>query len=150
MNITFEPYSPARRIDCLSIFDANCPRFFAPNERIEYEQFLDGCPEDYLVCRMDGDVIGAFGLLPEGADARLSWIMLDPDVHGAGIGSRIVEFVRGHGRRRGVSRIHIAASHLSAPFFARFGAVESVRTVDGWGPGMHRVDMTWNVAEEGA
>ena len=37
--------------------------------------------------------------------------------------------------------IDIAASHLSAPFFARFGANEVSFTREGWGPAMHRVDM---------
>jgi hypothetical protein len=46
-------------------------------------------------------------------------------------------------RTRRVSLLHIAASHKSAPFFARFGAHEAARIVDGWGPQMHRVDMTW-------
>jgi hypothetical protein len=40
-----------------------------------------------------------------------------------------------------LSRIDIAASHKSAAFFARYGAVELRRTQDGWGPGMDRVDM---------
>ena len=37
--------------------------------------------------------------------------------------------------------VSIAASHKSAPFFARFGARIVETTPDGWGPGMHRVDM---------
>ncbi|WP_242112849.1 hypothetical protein [Luteimonas aquatica] len=37
--------------------------------------------------------------------------------------------------------LHISASHKSAPFFARFGALETARVPDGWGPGMHRVEM---------
>jgi hypothetical protein len=45
----------------------------------------------------------------------------------------------------GGGRVKIAASHLSAPFFAKFGAVPLRTTDDGWGPGMHRVDMIWHV-----
>jgi hypothetical protein len=41
----------------------------------------------------------------------------------------------------GCVAIDIAASHLSAPFFTRFGAKEVRCTKDGWGAGMHRVDM---------
>ena len=93
-------------------------------------------------------MIGAFGVLPEGADARLSWIMLDPLTQGVGIGRQIMESVREMARSRRAGRVHIAASHLSAAFFARFGAVESGRQLDGWGPGMHRIDMIWTIEEE--
>jgi hypothetical protein len=41
----------------------------------------------------------------------------------------------------GVRVIDIAASHLSAPFFEKFGAIAIKETNDGWGPNIHRVDM---------
>ena len=37
--------------------------------------------------------------------------------------------------------IDIAASHLSAPFFEKFGAKTIKEITDGWGLDMHRVDM---------
>ena len=40
-----------------------------------------------------------------------------------------------------VEHIKIAANHLSAPFFAKFGAKTVLETKDGWAPDMHRVDM---------
>jgi len=40
-----------------------------------------------------------------------------------------------------VNTIHIAASHLSAPFFEKFGAKVVNRIDNGWGVGMHREDM---------
>jgi hypothetical protein len=43
--------------------------------------------------------------------------------------------------------LDVAASQHSAPFFARFGARELARTDDGWGPGMHRVDMELPLAD---
>lgn len=37
--------------------------------------------------------------------------------------------------------IDIAASHLSAPFFATFGAKKVAEIKHGWGLDMHRIDM---------
>lgn len=127
---------------CLGLFDANCPEFFAPNERAEYAAWLDAEPQGYHVCMLDGRVAGAWGLRQrEDGDCVLNWILLAPAVQGRGIGRRIMQEVRDELRARGAARLHIGASHKSAPFFARFGAVEIRRTPDGWGPGMHRVDM---------
>ena len=99
--MTFRPYQAADRDACLALFDANCPAFFAPNERGDYAAFLaDG--GDYHVALSGGRIVGAEGRVP---------------------------------------RLHIAASHRSAPFFARFGSQTVKTTPNGWGPGMDRVDM---------
>jgi len=140
-NITFRPYRDTDHPVCTSIFDANCPEFFAPNERREYEEFLEQVPGDYEVCEVDGKVLGAFGLFGDGEYKTLNWILLDPQSQGVGVGSIIMERVIQLGRTSRASVVKIAASHKSAPFFARFGASAKSLTRDGWGPGMDRVDM---------
>ena len=139
---SFRPYSVADREACLAIFDANCPSFFSPNERVEFKGFLDAGYDDYEICEVEGRVIASFGLLRDDSDRdRLCWIMLDPEVQGAGIGSLIMKRVIAAGRAAQSPLIHIAASHKSAPFFAKFGAVATGQTKDGWGPGLDRIDM---------
>ncbi len=127
---------------CLALFDANCPQFFAPNERADYEAFLVAPPPGYRVL-VDGEqVIAAFGLIRRaGRNAALNWILIDPHRQRAGLGSTVMKDVLESARAAGERAIDIAASQHSAPFFARFGAVEQRHTPDGWGPGMHRIDM---------
>jgi GNAT superfamily N-acetyltransferase len=126
----------------LALFDANCPEYFALNERSDYAQFLDARLDNYNVCLLGDSVVGAYGLypLPEGG-AALHWILLSPSVQGRGLGSAIMTRVISEMKRSGHSFLRISASHKSAPFFARFGAIELSTVVDGWGPGMHRVEM---------
>lgn len=140
--ISFRPYSDTDRDICLELFDANCPEFFAPNERVEYARFLGTAANCYELCLVDGHVAGAFGLCGDG-DARrsLNWIMLNPRYHGQGAGRAIMAHVAARAMSAGVDVIDIAASHKSAPFFSKAGAVSISDTPDGWGPGMHRVDM---------
>lgn len=141
-DVTFRPYRDADYQACIDIFDANCPEFFAPNERQEYRAFLGDLTEGYEVCEVNGYVAGAFGLFGAGERAKgLNWILLDPRVQGIGIGSRIMERVAYVSRTSGVKIVRISASHKSAPFFKRFGAKPISVTEDGWGPGMHRVKM---------
>lgn len=126
----------------MHVFDANCPTYFAPIERIDYMRFLDAVPDSYEVCEVAGRVVAAFGLVDDDRKGvRLNWIMLDPESQGLGLGSAIMKRVISRGRASQSSLIKIAASHKSAPFFARFGAVAKVHTEDGWGPGMDRIDM---------
>jgi len=140
----FQPYTPSHRQACLALFDANCPEFFAPNEREDYEVFLSGpLAEDYEVCLRGGAVVAAYGLEGKQAAKRVEvrWILVDPAAQGEGLGRAMMERLSEKARARGVEVLEIGASHRSAPFFAHFGAIEVGRTADGWGPGMHRVDM---------
>jgi GNAT superfamily N-acetyltransferase len=147
ISISFRPYCSVDKQACTRIFDANCPEFFAPNEREEYHKFLDCAPEGYEVCEVDGRVLGAFGLFGDGEDAKtLNWILLDPQSHGMGVGSKIMERVIHLGRASEAKKVRIAASHKSAPFFSKFGARTTATSSDGWGPGMHRVDMVLPLA----
>lgn len=140
--LAFETYQPRLRDAALALFDANCPEFFAPNERADFEAFLDAIGGNYSVLLADGRAIAAYGLVPSG-DRRvaLRWILAEPASHGAGLGRRMMTEALRAAEGAGAAVIDIAASHLSAPFFARFGAAETRRTENGWGSGMHRVDM---------
>ena len=126
----------------MSIFDANCPEFFAPNERQDYLEFLAGEPDGYEICKVEGNVCGAFGLFADGQGVkRLNWILIDPQTQGIGVGSKIMKRVIESGHLSQTQVVKIAASHRSAAFFARFGAIAISSTKDGWGAGMDRVDM---------
>ena len=124
------------------MFDANCPGHFAANERSDYLEFLQSAGDEYEVCQVNEQVCGAFGVgdTPVG-NLRIRWILLDPDFQGQGIGSKMMSRMIDIGRNRESRLIEIAASHKSAPFFARFGAKVTQVTEDGWGIGMDRVDM---------
>ena len=115
--IRFQLYTQAHRLACLALFDANCPEFFAPNERADYAAFLDDPPAGYEVCVLDGVVVGAAGLVAnaEAGRAGINWILFDPAVQGRGLGTALMERLLGRAREKGVGTVEIAASHKSAP-----------------------------------
>ena len=142
INIIFRPYASADRSVCLGLFDANCPEYFAPNKHDDYTEFLDANPFGYELCLTEDKVAGAFGLSEHGLQQKsLNWILLNPRSQGLGIGSVIMSRISAVALDSGASLINIAASHKSSPFFANFGAIEIAHINNGWGSGMHRVDM---------
>jgi RimJ/RimL family protein N-acetyltransferase len=142
VELRFRPYEDTDRSACLALFDANCPEYFAPNERSDYAQFLEARRGNYDVCLLGDSVVGAYGLYPlTELSAALHWILLSPSVQGHGLGSAIMTRVMSEMKHADHSLLRISASHRSAPFFSRFGAVELSTVADGWGPGMHRVEM---------
>jgi GNAT superfamily N-acetyltransferase len=143
---TFRAFEVDDTLACMALFDANCPGSFAPNERDAYQAFLaslSGGTDDYEVCLEGQALVGAFGLTHRDVShsTSLRWIVIAPGAQGRGLGRELMARALAGARRRGSTQLQIAASQVSAPFFSRFGAVETLTTPDGWGPGMHRVDM---------
>ncbi|MGK2858134.1 MAG: GNAT family N-acetyltransferase [Thermoanaerobaculia bacterium] len=139
---TFRPYEPRDRDACLRLFDENCPVYFAANERSDYALFLDDAEGRYELCLVGDAVVGACGLFPDSVGRMaLRWILLAPEVQGRGLGTAIMRRVVSELRQSGIATLRISASHKSVPFFARFGAREDATLLDGWGSGMHRVEM---------
>lgn len=141
-DISFRYYTSEDREACLTIFDENCPEYFALNERVDYAEFLDSSPTEYEVCVLNGIIVGAYGLVDTEQEWRaLNWILISPEVQGGGIGSEFMNRVVSMGKAAKLVGIKIAASHLSAPFFAKHGAIPIRELENGWGMGMHRIDM---------
>ncbi len=155
MTCDFRPYTIADRAACLELFDSNCPEYFAPSERRDYEAFLDTkahlvaeahpgrAASAYTVCLSDARVCGAYGLLfgPGNGRARLRWIMIDASERGRGMGTTIMHRVLQRLAASTARVLDITTSHKATAFFERFGARETARIPDGWGGGLDRVEM---------
>jgi len=144
--VQFLPYQVSYKKACLSLFDDNSPEFFTPNEREDYCAFLELMPSGYEVCMISGNIVGAFGLFRvDNMTKSLNWILLSSTSQGVGIGRQVMNHIKKLAQQTGIESVTIAASHLSAPFFAKFDAQAINEIKDGWGQGMHRIDMVMSV-----
>lgn len=139
--VAFRPFQTGDTSACLALFDANCPEFFAPNERADYADFLASEPAGYEVALDSDRIVAAFGVLVENAEPHLRWILVAPAAQGRGLGTGILQRAVSAAQTHASAVLRIAASHRSEPFFQRAGATRVQFHPDGWGPGMHRVDM---------
>jgi GNAT superfamily N-acetyltransferase len=148
MTVTIRSYADTDRSRMLAIFDANTPAFFAANERADFVAYLDRHAVPYAVCVLDDVVVAGFAVAPgTPGRAHLNWILVDPAAQGGGIGSAMMTAARERAAGLDAAIVDIAASQHSAPFFARHGAQALRRIDDGWGPGMHRIDMALPLGE---
>jgi len=99
-------------------------------------------PVGYELLQLDGRIVGGVGLCKvKPGVGEIHWILLEPESQGIGLGKVMMDHVANAAQSLEVNTIHAAASHLSAPFFAKFGAVVVNKIENGWGVGMHREDM---------
>lgn len=145
--VTARPYHVADRDACLALFDGNVPRFFDPDERAGFADFLDTHAERwaYRVLASDGSVVacGGHAVIDDGTTADLCWGMVDRAHHGTGLGSLLtVARIDAARALPGMLRVRLDTSQHTAGFYHRFGFVTDAVVLDGYGPGLDRHEMT--------
>ena len=76
-----------------------------------------------LVHETDGTVDGVGVLIPEGEEAELEHLWVDPPAIGHGVGSRLLAAFVEEARRLGVSRIVLNSDPYAEEFYRRRGGV---------------------------
>lgn len=147
--ISFRDYVSSDRESCLAVFDSNIPKFFAAEERPEFDSFLDALPGPYLVMLEDDTVIGCGGWAKHRTEpnyAVLCWGMIDARRHLFGLGRRLMEArlsqIRAFPEILGVL---LNTSQHSAGFFTRFGFQTRKIVSDGHAPGIDLYEMLLSV-----
>lgn len=141
---TFRPYEKADREACMALFESNCPKYFAPEERADYEDFLDTLNCDYSVLTIGEELVGCGGIHvdAETGQGNLCWGMVDQSRHKSGLGKALLEFrLAAIKANPAATHVHIDTSQLSGPFFAKYGFKETHKTKDGYGAGIDHVEM---------
>ncbi|TDK31270.1 GNAT family N-acetyltransferase [Rhizobium deserti] len=132
---------------CLSIFDGNVPKFFSPDERVEFAQFLDSIGSStnlYLVLTLSDCIVACGGLSigPDPRTASLCWGMVDPVWHRQGLGTRLtIERLKLARSSAEVAEVVLATSQHTSPFYERHGFRVVNITPNGFTAGLDRYDM---------
>ena len=148
MRPTIETYCEGDRADCLAIFDGNLPKFFAPEERDEFSDYLDRVERDehpYLTVRQGEAMVACGGLWIDAQrrEARLAWGMVARDLHGRGIGRMLTEARLALARETpGVERVGLETSQHTFGFYEKFGFRTTKITPNGFGAGLDCYAMT--------
>jgi GNAT superfamily N-acetyltransferase len=151
LNTHIRAYAPEDLPACMALFDGNMPRFFAPSERPEFEEFLRAGPPGYVVAERDGRLVACGGWCANGTDARLCWGLAQRELHGQGLGLALLEArlaaIRAAG---GLQTVSITTSQLSEGFFVKQGFEVVAREADGLAPGLDRVEARLILQEHSA
>lgn len=140
MEFTIRHYEASDKQDVLAIFDANCPTFFAREERQYLESYLENEIEIYAVIEVAGKIVGSGGVNTESAEdgkkGVISWGMIHPDFHGMKLGSKLLEWRIDQLKSiPAVTTIIVRTSQLVAAFYAKNGFVLKHVEADFWAPG---------------
>ena len=137
-------YEISNRADCLRAFDSNTPDYFLPGERIQFESFLDQLPGPYFVIVEDDDLVacGGYAIGRVNGEADVCWTIVRRDHHGRGVGNFLMTTIAAEIRRlENIFVVRLETSHHTRPFFERWGFAAVEVVLNGFGPGLDRVEM---------
>lgn len=141
------PYTAADQQDCIAAFKSNIPKFFAPHELVDFEDWLrhvEQQNEHYYIAELDGEVIacGGFSIYPDKKLATMAWGLVHNSLHKKGIGKALLLH-----RIKMIRSVHpqctigLDTTQHSFPFFEKLGFVTTKITKDSYGEGLDRYDM---------
>lgn len=138
-------YQTADYAGCLTIFDSNVPKFFAPHERAEFAEFLVKSTDPYFVVVDElGRIMGCGGYYVnhERAAAGLTWGMVENRLHYQGIGRfLLLARLQCIAQETTVTSVFINTSQHSYGFFAKVGFVVAAIIENGFAEGLDEYKM---------
>jgi N-acetylglutamate synthase-like GNAT family acetyltransferase len=128
-------------VGCLALFDSHGGQAFQLTERTEFENYLALPQGPYYVAEFEGSIVACGGFCIQNDAARLTWGMVTKDLTGKGIGKLLLLYRLREISKAGISKISLDTSQHSAGFFEKFGFRIVSRETDGYGDGLHKLEM---------
>ncbi|MHC4924950.1 MAG: GNAT family N-acetyltransferase [Planctomycetota bacterium] len=135
----------AHREACLSLFDGNVGGTFHAEEREGFADFLDALPGPYFVWTEGARIVACGGIAFEDdtrALASVCWTIVDRERQGSGIGRLLIAAcVESASASADCEALRLETIPETEGFFSRLGFTTVRTETDGYGPGLHRVEM---------
>ncbi|WP_027127254.1 GNAT family N-acetyltransferase [Gelidibacter mesophilus] len=117
-------YSNLDKPKIIELLRKNTPEYFDSSEEKDFENYLDNEVEDYFVCEINSEIIGAGGInyFTEQKLARISWDMIDPNSQGNGIGKKLTQYRISHiNENPNIETIIVRTTQLVYKFYEKLG-----------------------------
>jgi len=138
-------YTAADKAACLAIFDSNMPQYFMPEERQQFEDWLDKEGREVYYVLIDNDEIVACGGIYEDTELKLvgqAWGMVLNSLHKKGYGKALtLHRIKEMDERFSHLEQHLGTSQHTAPFYEKMGYTTIEVIKDGFGIGLDYYKM---------
>ena len=139
-------YQSADYLEVLDLFLLNTPKYFAPEEQKDLEEYLVKYVEHFYVFEKDSKILGVGGYNILDEEGRVSWYFIHPDSQGQGIGKALVQHsLESLKKEPGIERIVVRTSQHAWRFFEKMGFELYKKEKDFWAPGFDLYQMKFNL-----
>lgn len=131
-----------------NLIDFNTPRYFDPEEKNDFLNYLQNEREDYFVVELDDLIVGCGGINYEENKSIgiISWDIIHPDFQGKGIGRELLNYrLELLKTNNTTKKIIVRTSQLTDKFYEKNGFVLTRVIKDYWANGFDLYFMEMKV-----
>ena len=144
--ISIKEYEVKDKDQVIDLIRLNTPKYFAPAEETDLNNYLDNQRELYYVLLYEGKIVGSGGLNFEGDHTIgiISWDIFHPDYQGIGLGTELLKYrLQKLETIDSVEKITVRTSQVTYKFYEKQG-FELIETIkDYWAEGFDLYQMEY-------
>lgn len=121
---SIRPYSNEDKRELLQLLDLNIPKYFALDEKIDFNTYLETEIELYYVVLVENKIIGCGGINfdKEKTIGIISWDVIHPEFHGKGFGKALLQYrISVLKSFENVTKIIVRTSQITYLFYQKQG-----------------------------
>ena len=122
--IIIRHYKPEDKLFLLNLINLNTPKYFAVNEKVDFEHYLENERELYFVLIVETEIVGCGGINFEEEESIgiISWDMIHPEFHGKGLGKQLLDYRLSElNSKKSIKKIIVRTSQLTYRFYEKAG-----------------------------
>lgn len=122
----------------LEIIELNIPKYFAPEEKEDFETYLENKIDEYFVLTLNDKIVGSGGInyTESLTTAKISWDMIHSAYHNKGLGRLLLKHRLEHIKTQNkVKRIVVRTSQMANGFYQKQGFELKEIIKDYWSKG---------------
>ena len=142
--IAIRGYNPNDKNDLLNLFELNSPKYFAVEEKLDFDHYLDKEIESYFVLEYDEQIVGCGGInfSDNNTIAVISWDIIHPEYQGKSLGTRLLKYrLDKLNLIQTVQKVIVRTAQHTYPFYEKqgFELIEIIE--DYWAKGFDLYNM---------
>lgn len=144
--ITIREYKPNDKEAVMNLIRLNTPKYFAPAEEADLNNYLDHERELYYVLLSDEKIVGCGGInfTDNKTTGKISWDILHPEYQGKSLGSQLLKHRIGKLKSiDSIQKIIVRTSQLAYKFYEKQGFVLNEIKKDYWAKGFDMYSMEY-------
>jgi len=142
-------YQDVYRQEVKNLFFENVPTYFAEEEWLDLEQYLDQNGETYFCAQINSKIVGCGGYhFSNDSIARLSWSFMHPNYIRKGIGKRLIlHCTKAISQNPAIQQIEVWTSQYAYQFYEKLGLSVVKIKRDYWAKGFDLYKMEVSLSQ---
>ncbi|KXK36541.1 MAG: GNAT family N-acetyltransferase [Saprospiraceae bacterium] len=146
MSFSIRSYRKHDKNNLLQLIRLNTPAYFAPEEEISFNTYLDEKVEMYFVVMANDHIVGCGGInfTDDNTTARISWDIFHPDYQGKSLGTMLMKHrLAILNTMPNIKKIMVRTSQVAYRFYEKQGFQLAEIKKDYWAPGFDMYVMIY-------